>query len=187
MTRSLKIFALTTLIGFSSCMFAGELLVNFGGGNDKKKDQYQTTTTYGIEYTFYGFRRSERQYISFGFGYTRAETDTAENNEVDVFSFYPQITLLGKARRWGRPFFFTRFLGRSYLSDNTLGYKNQENHFSFQAHLGLGAYIKTKNKKRDLVVMLSYKHFSNAEIFEENDGWNFPFVLTVGLKFDPIR
>ncbi len=32
-------------------------------------------------------------------------------------------------------------------------------------------------------IALSWKHFSNADLFDDNDGIDLPVVLNVGIKF----
>jgi len=42
--------------------------------------------------------------------------------------------------------------------------------------------IKTRNET-EIIVALSRKHFSNANLFDNNDGIDFPIMLNIGIKF----
>jgi hypothetical protein len=159
---------------------ADEVIVNYGGG--KLFHTSQTNKTFGLDYSFYRKIRSYRQHFLLGVSVTHMTTDTATNKTVNAISFYPQINLYPRKLNWGQPFFFVRALAPTYISSNQLGEREQEHHFSFQAQVGFGAYLNYQDT-RDIIVSISFKHFSNANIFSENDGFDFPVVLSAGLRF----
>ena len=117
-------------------------------------------------------------------------TDAASNDSMYAVSIYPQISLYpvegswpySITPSWAEPYFFVRALGPSYISSNNLGDRQQAHNFAFQAQIGVGAVIKTRNDT-EVIVALSWKHFSNANLFNSNDGIDFPIVLSVGIKF----
>jgi len=168
------------LLFSDSPLYADELIVNFGGGKQFGASQYNKT--YGLDYSFYRKIRSYRQHFLLGVSITRMVTDAATNKTVDAISIYPQVNLYPKKQSWGQPFFFVRALAPSYISSNQLGERKQEHNFAFQAQVGFGAYFNYPDK-RDSFVTLSFKHFSNANIFSENDGFDFPVVLSAGIMF----
>lgn len=170
------------LVALSICLpvSANELLLSAGGGPQPHSDQHNST--YGIDYSFKKFVKSYRQHIHLGVSYTRVETDTDEHSSFNALSIYPQLNLYPRQQSWGQPYFFVRALGPSYISSNQLGDRHQNNHFAFQAQVGYAARINWKEKE-DLVLMVSWKHFSNANLFRENDGIDMPFVINVGLNF----
>lgn len=161
-----------------------ELLVNFGGG--PQRHSAQSNETAGVDYAFYRFARSPRQQIEVGVSYTYLSTNTPVDDSVYAISVYPQLTywprntalIARHSPTWARPFFFVRALGPSYISANRLGSRKQARHFAFQAQIGVGAILNDKT-----LVMLSWKHFSNANLFADNDGVDLPFVLSLGVRF----
>ncbi|WP_250460473.1 acyloxyacyl hydrolase [Microbulbifer litoralis] len=157
-----------------------ELLFSAGGGF--QPDSPQRNSTYGIDYSFKKFEKSYRQHIHLGVSYTKVQTNAAEHKSFHAVSIYPQLNLYPRQRSWGQPYFFVRALGPSYISANQLGDRRQDNHFAFQAQVGYAARINWQSKE-DLVVMISWKHFSNANLFGDNDGIDMPFVVNVGLNF----
>ncbi len=52
----------------------------------------------------------------------------------------------------------------------------------FQAQIGVGATIRTRNHA-EVIISLSWKHFSNANLYDDNDGIDFPIVLNFGIRF----
>ncbi len=163
-----------------SPVYADELIVNFGGGN--QLDTSQHNKTFGLDYSFYRKVRSYRQHFLLGVSVTHMTTDATANQTVNSISLYPQINLYPRSQDWGQPFFFVRALGPSYISSNRLGEREQKHHFSFQAQVGYGAYLHFQDK-RNAIISVSFKHFSNANIFSGNDGFDFPFVLSLGTSF----
>jgi lipid A 3-O-deacylase len=179
-----RCLAILWLLALGDVACAGDLLVNYGAGPQRYTDQRNETT--GIDYNFRRFERSARQHIDVGVSYTRLSTNTAVNNSLYAISVYPQMTFwptkTSKVGRhspsWGEPFFFVRALGPTYISENALGTRQQAHHFSLQAGIGVGVLVKKKT-----LLMVSWKHFSNANIFSDNDGFDVPLVLHVGLRF----
>ena len=177
-------FAISLLIVVCSAARADEVLVNFGGGPQPHSNQ--RNTTFGIDYSFHRFERSPRQHIEVGVSYTRLSTNAPVNGSLYALSVYPQLTFwptktalaARHAPAWAQPFFFVRALGPSYISENALGTRQQAKHFAFQAQIGVGALIKNRT-----LLMLSWKHFSNANLFSDNDGIDLPLVLHVGVRF----
>ena len=179
---------LLLVLGAWSSAGAGELHLSLGSGPQPGGDQ--TNRLASVDFSFYTFERSERQRISVGIAYTRLTTDTALDDSIEAitiypeFSFYPAVeSRIRKALPTrGEPYFFMRFLGPSYISENTLGGRRQDNHFSFLAELGVGMRVDFGGR-RPLDFRISWKHFSNARWFDHNDGIDVPFVIGWGLRF----
>ncbi len=152
------------------------------GGYGKQPSAQQYNTSYGIDYEFFRHKRSERQYLSVGVSYTRLTTGDFFEDSIDIFSIYPQLTLYPVSPKWQSYFFFVRALGASYISQNRLGARNQQNNFSFQAQIGAGRRFKL-NDQREIIASLSWKHFSNANLFSDNDGFDIPLVISLGWEF----
>ena len=177
---------LTTLSLAAICApaCADEVIFNVGAGSQPGSDQ--RNTTWGADYSFHRWERSERQHIQVGVSYTSLKTNGPGHDSLVAISVYPQITLYpsktskitAHSPTWAQPFFFVRALGPSYISENSLGTREQAEHFAFQAQVGVGAVINEK-----AIVTFSWKHFSNAELFQPNDGIDVPFVISGGVRF----
>lgn len=175
---------LTTLAAVCGPARADDVIFNIGGGPQPGSDQ--RNETWGVDYSFHRFERSERQHIEIGVSYTSLKTNGPGNDSLIALSVYPQITLYpaktskiaARSPAWAQPFFFVRALAPSYISENSLGARQQAEHFAFQAQVGVGAVINTRG-----IVTVSWKHFSNANLFEENDGIDVPFVISGGIRF----
>ena len=70
----------------------------------------------------------------------------------------------------------------SYISTKTFGYKQQGSHFVFQDTLGFGVEIGDPNHQR-MDINYMFIHYSNANLFTPNNGYDIPFVLNVGYLF----
>jgi lipid A 3-O-deacylase len=167
---------------------ADELLVTLGQGSQPGGNQRNETA--GVDYSFHRFERSTRQHIDVGVSYTRLTTNAADNRSLYALSIYPQITLYptktsrvaARSPSWAEPFFFVRALGPSYISDSTLGTRRQAHSFAFQAQVGAGVLLNPGAERRT-VVAVSWKHFSNANLYADNDGIDVPLVISVGMTF----
>lgn len=168
--------------------YADEVLVTAGQGPQPGSNQRNETV--GFDYSFYRFERSERQHVTVGVSYTRLTTNAADDGSLYAVSVYPQITLFPSATsriaarspRWARPFFFVRALGPSYISESTLGSRRQAESFAFQAQVGVGVQLNPAADRRG-VIAVSWKHFSNADLYRYNDGIDVPLVINVGMAF----
>ncbi len=159
---------------------AQEFIISYGGGDQRGADQ--SHRGFGVDYSFFEIEKSQDQHRLIGISYTRIESDSDQSNDLTAISIYPQVSLYAKQRAFGQPFFFVRALGPTYLSTNRLGDRKQKNHFAFQAQVGVGVYFKS-NSRNQMMVMVSYKHFSNANLFKDNDGIDLPLVISLGAKF----
>jgi hypothetical protein len=166
---------------------ADELIVTAGGGDQPHADQHNRSV--GVDYSFYRFERTARQHLQIGISYTRIHTDTDDDDRLWALTIYPQLSLYpaedGAFRQlfpsWAAPYFFVRALGPSYLSTTTLGEREQANHFAFQAQVGFGLLLDL-GRERTGILSLSWKHFSNADLFGQNDGIDVPLVVSLGMK-----
>jgi hypothetical protein len=152
-------------------------LVNAGGGGQSNSDQDNRMV--GADLIFWQHRRSERQELVIGVGYTDIHTDAGFNEHVQAVSVFPQLNLYGKGNDSVRPMFFVRALGPTWLSERHLGDREQGRNFAFQAQVGAGVWF---GREKDWLVTLSYKHFSNAGLFSPNEAFDVPVLLTLGHK-----
>ena len=155
-------------------------MINAGGG-PQPNGKGQTNLSAGMDYSFAKWVRSYRQQMLFGVSATYLAADSDDNEEIWAISLYPQLTLYAPIKEYGQPYFFVRALGPSYISSNSLGNRQQAEHFSFQAQVGVGLYIPTASDEK-IIAAVSFKHFSNANIFSENDGIDLPVMLNLGMS-----
>lgn len=179
-TSTLLITGLLLAVLCARPIQADEFQLTLGGGPTPQADQ--THYTVGMDYTFYRFERSSRQHLSIGASYTYIGSNASHSDSLYAISLFPQLTLLADERSWGKPFFFVRALGPSYISERQLGVQRQANHFTFQAQVGAGFYFDWSNNRRGFV-SLSWKHFSNSSFFSPNDSIDLPVLLSIGTKF----
>jgi hypothetical protein len=185
---ALRVLVLIVALMLTRTVAARELLITVGGGPQPNSEQ--TNTTAGIDFSFARFKRSVRQHIQIGVSYTYLSTNTDTNSSLWAVSIYPQLSLYpdkdGRFRgffpEWAEPYFFVRALAPSYISESQLGEREQANHFAFQAQIGVGLTLNFPNQRQGLL-SLSWKHFSNANLYSKNDGIDIPLVLSLGLKF----
>lgn len=165
-----------------------ELAITAGQGTQPGSNQSNDTS--GFEVGFYTYERSMRQHIKVGVAYTRLATDALTNSSLYAVSVYPELTfypqIASRVRRrspaWMEPYFFVRALGPSYISADKLGFRRQANNFAFLAQVGVGfAFDVGETQKAN--VSISWKHFSNANLFDPNDGIDVPFVIALGMQF----
>jgi hypothetical protein len=156
---------------------ADELSINAGYGSQAHSRQHNWGG--GIDWEFWRYARSDRQFFSIGTSYTHLKTDAATNTELKAFSLYPQLTLLAGKRAGWTPYFFVRALGPTFLSRKELGTRKQGERFAFQAQVGIGLVTPSD----DWLVALSYKHFSNAQLFSPNESIDLPLLLTIGRRW----
>jgi lipid A 3-O-deacylase len=192
---SSKLIIALAYIVVTNVTLADEFAVSFGGGpqygsGGSGGNSGQINSTFGVDYMFYRNDRSLRSSFHVGVGYTYIGADSDEFDKIQAISIYPQLSLYpgpdSKASSWfsgtTKPYFYVRALGPTFISANRLGTRQQANHFTFQAQIGIGL-ITQMNNGTEFVTALSFKHFSNANLFKENDGIDLPFVLNFGMRF----
>jgi hypothetical protein len=183
----LKTLPLLILVFAHTSAGADDLALFYGAGPQPGSDQRNSLA--GVEYTFYSFERSSRQHIQVGVSYATWRTGAGSSHTVHAVSVYPQLTfysgrtskIVNAMPEGVLPFFFMRMLGPMYISEKSLGLRNQARHFSFHAQHGAGLLFETKWSAKGFA-HFSWRHISNANLFSPNDGIDVPFVVTVGFR-----
>lgn len=157
-----------------------ELFVSLGSGRQPNAEQKNRLVS--LDYNFIRLNRSPRSGLSLGISYTQLRTNFNSNRRVEVLSLYPQLTLRPVSKFLKDKYFFVRALGPSYISDNKLGERRQSRNFSFLAQVGVGMTRQVMGEK-EIMVQISWRHFSNANLFEENEAFDVPFVFSLGYSF----
>ncbi len=189
MNNDCKVWIATVgcLLIMSTGSAADELVLSIGGGQQLDSDQENKTI--GLDYAFYEFKRSARQTLTVGVSYTYLETNFGTHEDLYAISVYPQLTFFPSVDSWvsrhlpdgAAPYFFVRALGPTYISEKHFGEREQSEHFTFQAQVGVGVSFATLSG-RESSLSISWKHFSNANLFPDNDGFDFPVVVSFGLR-----
>lgn len=179
-----KSSSVMALLLASSLALAGEPVneLFISGGTGRQLDSDQHNSQFAIDYNFHHFQRSARSGFTLGMGYTRLRTDAAINTTINAYSLYPQLTLWPVSQRLPGAYFFVRALGPTYLDENRLGDRQQANHFAFQSQVGVGLRRPLYGNSK-MMLQVSWKHFSNANLFDENDGIDVPFVFAFGVSW----
>ncbi|MCJ7558360.1 MAG: acyloxyacyl hydrolase [Gammaproteobacteria bacterium] len=179
MPRSMKvaIFPILACL-WTSLAWADQLLINGGAGPQPHASQRNQSL--GADFTFWSHARSYRQELLVGVGYSYLGTDTVDNSQVSIWSLFPQLNLYAPERSGVLPFFFVRALGPSYLNSRKYGEREQAKNFAFQAQVGVGLIF---GEEKDWSLSVSYKHFSNANLFNPNDGFDIPVVISIAWSW----
>lgn len=166
------------------------VMLSLGGG--PQPSGHQSHRTAGIDVDVWQYQRSARQQLSIGMGYTYLHSSRGPEDELHIVSVYPQLTLtpasgdflLRGLRPWlpaaSVPYFFVRALGPSYMSRDSIG-RREQRHVTLQAMFGLGVHWPSASGRQHHLT-LSWKHFSNANLFADNDGIDIPLVLSFGMR-----
>lgn len=170
-----------------SCLFAfdsgqvsaGEVLI-YGGGGKQPHTDTQENTVVGADINFFHHNHSVRQEWIIGAGVSSIETNSDEYQQLETFSIYPQINLYLPETREYKLYFFVRTLAPTYISQKQLGERQQAYHFAIQSQVGAGLYF---GDKKQWLTNLSYRHFSNANSGQPNDGIDALVLWTLGRKF----
>lgn len=179
---------LLILLSQASIATGRDLVVSAGHGAQPGSEQFNRTKS--IDLNFYRYERSARQHIEIGVAYTQIATNASSDTELYAISVYPQLTFYPAQESriseglpsWAEPYFFVRALGPTYISANRLGNRQQANNFAFLAQVGVGLLLDVSEATK-VNVGVSWKHFSNANLFSENDGFDVPLVISVGVRF----
>lgn len=74
-------------------------------------------------------------------------------------------------------YFYYSIAGPTYISKNIIDGNNTGKHFTFQDLLGIGSFI---GKNRNINAEIRIGHYSNGNIFPDNDGVKVPLTFCLG-------
>ncbi len=161
---------------------ANEIWLYAGTGPQPGADQNNHMV--GIDWLAWDYQRSPKQVFSLGFSYShlRASGDNLDgyNRQLEAFSIVPQLTLLAEPWRNMLPLFQVRALGPTYLSEKRLGLRQQGMHFALQAQISAGLRFGQGYRHQLNII---YRHYSNANLDDLNDGFDIPVVLGYRYQF----
>jgi opacity protein-like surface antigen len=122
-----------------------------------------------------------KKYFSFDWGTTlgfwRSEKDHQKFMTISVFPLF-RFTLL---RTKSFDFYLNYSLaGPTFISGLKIDDRNTGPHFTFQDNIGVGLFI---GKERKLNTEVKIGHYSNGNLFTENDGVKIPLTVNLGYTF----
>ena len=176
------VLAAVSVLGTYSLNSSAESNILLSLGTGPQPDSSQKNSLLAVDYEFWQLDISSRRRLSIGVSYTGIRTNANRNSSLEAISIYPQLTLFPVSEHFEDYYFFVRALGPTYISKNSLGDRNQSKNLTFQAQVGVGRELSLENG-RSLLMQISWKHFSNANIFSDNDGIDIPVTFTLGYQF----
>ena len=179
----LLFYLIFTLIS-PSC-FAGEmglyaLSLSTGGGAQPDTDDRNHMAA--VELAFYKHQRSQRQHISVFATAARLNSNTDNSNQINAYSLVPQVSFFLPTSSNIQLQLLLRALGPTYINSNRLGTRQQAEHFTFQSMVGAGLRFGHEFRYE---LNLAWRHYSNANLFKDNDGWDFPVTVQFVFNLKP--
>ena len=122
-----------------------------------------------------------KKILTLGYGASvTAFQSSLEKEWVMALSVYPQISFFF----WRKPEFNMyatySLIGPTYLSKENIDGFETGPKVTYQDFMGIGAYLGSENKWN---AELKIIHYSNGNIFNQNDGVAIPMVFTIGRSF----
>ena len=180
---SIRFIGLVTLL-VSSSVYAWQHEVSAGYGFGQEPTENYNNNAFVLSGKFYKFPKIDDDLIATIEGsVSNLHADTAQHNNASMAD-----VALGL-----RAYFFNPDLhevspylgisaGPAYLFDRFLGNQEQGAHIAIQATLEGGVEFKLKHDQ-GIDLNLHFLHYSNAGMFNPNQGFNVPYVLSIGYQF----
>ena len=103
-----------------------------------------------------------------------------DKNKFITMSLFPLLRFTAVRSESADIYFNYSVAGPSYISKLIIDDHNTGKHFTFQDFMGMGAYI---GKKKNLNAEIRIMHYSNGNLFPQNDGLMIPLTFNVGCAF----
>ncbi len=169
-----SVILIMSLWGLTCPVVGSEIFI--GGGYGFQPGTKENNQSYFIDINAYDRVRSEKQMLSIGGSVTHIKQN---EQTLHAISLYPELKLFTHVLD-KKSYFHVRALGPTWLSSKSLGEREQAMQFAFQAQVGFGMYL---DPSESLQVRFLYRHFSNANLKQPNDGIDVPFNLALGWRF----
>jgi hypothetical protein len=98
-----------------------------------------------------------------------------------TLSFYPVFRFTLLRSKATDLYFDYSFGGPAFISKTVIDQKDTGKKFTFQDLMGIGMFA---GKKRQLNAGITISHYSNGNIFPQNNGVMVPLTLNIGYSFD---
>ena len=113
-----------------------------------------------------------------GFSYWKSKI---KEDRFYTFSLYPVLRFTALRTRPADIYFNYSVAGPTFISGIVIDEKLTGKKFTFQDFMGMGIYA---GKKRKLNAEIRIAHYSNGNIYPENDGVMIPLSFNLGYSFD---
>lgn len=181
----LLLFAMITIpVSYSVAENIKKFNVTIGyGPQSLSSENRQNNSVIDFNYTFYRYQLKTYNNFSFllGSGYSYLWTDVDVNKNIHLFSLLPSIRyILPKSEHTDFQPFIGVTIGPSVMSSTTLGYQEQGSRFIFNDFFSIGAKF---GSNCEWEICLSWRHFSNGQLFSPNPGFDVPFCVSLEKLF----
>jgi len=103
-----------------------------------------------------------------------------KRDEFFTISMYPVLRFMAWRTKSFNLFFEYSVAGPTFISKTILDEKNTGQKFTFQDFMGMGVIA---GKKRNTMAGIRIAHFSNGNIYPQNDGVKVPLTFSLGYVF----
>ena len=172
----------TFQIGISTNMFgygvnnfvSGESPIPiFWGGEAELKN--------GIAFHYYRNIFHARKVFSFDWGISSSFWKSNKlGNNFFTLSIFPVLRFNVIHSKPADYYFYYSIAGPTYISKTIIDGQNTGHHFTFQDLLGIGTFM---GKQRKINAEIRIGHYSNGNIFPNNDGVKMPLTFCAGYSF----
>lgn len=165
---------------YSNLEFSPELTLSWGQA--KQYGSYhraQTNEIAEIGINLWRSRWGKRHEFTLGIAAARLRSDKGPNKELQSFNLMPQYRYLIDYPNDYHQFYLVVAAGPGRITHKELGDRNQGSHLIFNDKLGLGTYL---DRQRRWSLELVWRHFSNANTQQPNDGIDVPLSVTLNAK-----
>jgi len=159
-----------------------EVAIGYGWGNEVEKDYKNSAVVLsGKLYKFPKIDNTLIATIDGSISQLHADTDQHKNLTTAAIALGLRAYFVNPDLHQTRPYLGISS-GPAYLSSTLFGERDQGTHFDLQTTLEGGVEFGLKNQ-RSIDVNLHLVHYCNAGLASPNQGFNVPFVLSVGYQF----
>jgi hypothetical protein len=123
-----------------------------------------------------------KKVFAFDWGITAGWWKSRDNSdEFFSFSLYPLLRFMTVRTKPLDLFFEYSVAGPSFISKTVIDNKETGKRFTFQDFMGMGIVA---GKNRNINAGIRIAHFSNGNIYPQNDGVKVPLTFSIGYAFE---
>jgi opacity protein-like surface antigen len=166
---------------YSSSTFAWDHGVTIGYGYAKELGESYINKGFLLDMTLYKIQADSKLDFSLKASTAYWKAGTTDNNTLFTAGIGIGARAYFTRTAWISPYIHAS-ISPSYISAKKFGNKEQGSHFVFQDTFGFGVEIGPPNgNKIDINYM--FIHYSNANLFTPNNGYDIPAVVNIGYLF----
>lgn len=176
------VLVIAIIISGSALAFSHSISLGYAIPSMESDQIYSHSGIY-LNGNFYSYQSADHSLLftlNASTGYWTAPSD--QDNHLMTLGLQPtcRVYFSHNMMHYTRPYLFIGY-GPAYLTHKKLGAKEQGANFAFQGDVG-GGFEFGKNYK-GIDINLRMVHFSNANLFTPNQGFDFLYVLSIGYLF----